>query len=218
MQKSRATKSKRKIPQGAVYNKERTKQKIIDAVGIVIKLKGFKGLNYSSVAKEAGVDRKLIYEYFTNLENLTTTYLRRNDYRNIAGEYAVTNPLKEITAANAFEIAKAQFDYFENSAEMQQIVLWELNGPSESLNKVALQREVFDNKLFKLTDKHFKGSDVNFWAISGIILCSIYYMILYAHATGRNICEIDIRKKKGRETMLNAIKQITEWTFEKGNK
>ena len=61
-------------------DREQTKRKLIDAVGILIKSKGFNGIRISKVARQAGVDRKLIYRYFENMKNLTEAYIVENDY------------------------------------------------------------------------------------------------------------------------------------------
>ena len=61
-------------------DKEQTKRKLIDAVGIIIKSKGFSSVRISKVARQAGVDRKLIYRYFGNMNNLTEAYIIENDY------------------------------------------------------------------------------------------------------------------------------------------
>lgn len=57
-----------------IRNKEQTKQKLIQAVGKVLAEVGFQQLGVNLVAREAGVDKKLIYRYFKGLENLVAAY------------------------------------------------------------------------------------------------------------------------------------------------
>jgi AcrR family transcriptional regulator len=47
-----------------IKNKELTKRKLIDAVGEVFPKEGHTGLGVNKVAKQAGVTKKLIYDYF----------------------------------------------------------------------------------------------------------------------------------------------------------
>lgn len=61
-------------------DKNLTKRKLIDAVGSIIAEKGFKGLRISKISHLAGVDRKLVYRYFGNLDNLIEAYVTENDY------------------------------------------------------------------------------------------------------------------------------------------
>jgi hypothetical protein len=55
-------------------DKELTKRKLIDAVGTVIELMDLR-LLASAKWPEAGVDQKLIYRYFGNINNLTEGYI-----------------------------------------------------------------------------------------------------------------------------------------------
>lgn len=57
-----------------IRNKEITKSKLITAVGKVIAEVGFTQLGVNMVAREAGVDKKLIYRYFHGLEGLVAAY------------------------------------------------------------------------------------------------------------------------------------------------
>jgi DNA-binding transcriptional regulator YbjK len=48
----------------------RTEQKILDAVGKIVKEKDFDALGINAIAEEAGVAKVLIYRYFGNFEGL----------------------------------------------------------------------------------------------------------------------------------------------------
>ncbi|QGY41395.1 TetR family transcriptional regulator [Pseudodesulfovibrio cashew] len=63
-----------------IRNKEMTKQKLVQAVGQVMANVGFQQLGVNQVAREAGVDKKLIYRYFGGLEELVATYGRTLDF------------------------------------------------------------------------------------------------------------------------------------------
>ncbi len=205
----------RKTTDGDIYNKERTKQKLIKAVGEVLKQHGFNGLNYSKVAKQAGLDRKLIYEYFTDLDGLVNRYLQQNDYwNNIAQKYAEVE-INDVEAADAFQLIKAQYEYLERSPVMQQIILWEMTQPNDLLQQIGTTREEIGERFFKILDKDFKTSDVNMRAISGILICAVYYMIIYSKNTGRAICGINIEKPSGKKAMLKAMLQVLDWAYEK---
>lgn len=57
-----------------IRNKEMTRQRLIDAVGKVLAEVGFQHLGVNQVAREAGVDKKLIYRYFGGLPGLIAEY------------------------------------------------------------------------------------------------------------------------------------------------
>ena len=70
----------RKPTSGPIRNKEWTKQKLLAAVGKILKNDGFTGLNVSKVALKAEVDRKLVYDYFGSMEGLVKEYLNNSDF------------------------------------------------------------------------------------------------------------------------------------------
>ena len=67
-------------------DKEVTKRNLINAVGDIINTSGFNQVKISKVAKAAGVDRKLIYRYFGNLNNLVEAFMLKNFRYNISLE------------------------------------------------------------------------------------------------------------------------------------
>lgn len=57
-----------------IRNKEITKGRLVKAVGKVVADVGFQQLGVNMVAREAGVDKKLIYRYFGGLQGLVAAY------------------------------------------------------------------------------------------------------------------------------------------------
>lgn len=63
-----------------IRNKELTKKKLVKAVGKVIGNIGFQRLGVNMVAREAGVDKKLIYRYYHGLQGLVAEYAQTLDF------------------------------------------------------------------------------------------------------------------------------------------
>lgn len=74
------TKTERKVVDGDLRNKERTKQKWIDAVGTVLREKGYAGLTVKDIVEKAQMDRRLIALYFGDANILIEKYLNSADY------------------------------------------------------------------------------------------------------------------------------------------
>lgn len=55
-------------------DREATQERLIEAVGSVLARDGFSALGVNTVAKEAGVDKVLIYRYFGGLPQLLATF------------------------------------------------------------------------------------------------------------------------------------------------
>lgn len=53
-----------------VRDKEETKARILAAVGKLLAESGFRSLGVNAIAREAGVDKVLIYRYFEGLPSL----------------------------------------------------------------------------------------------------------------------------------------------------
>lgn len=63
-----------------VRDRLRTENRIIRAVGTVLARDGFWGIKINAVAREAGVDKVLIYRYFGKLDQLVAAYARELDF------------------------------------------------------------------------------------------------------------------------------------------
>ena len=109
-----------------VYDKERTKAKLINAVGKILVKEGFQSIRVNKVAEVAGVAKKAIYEYFGGLNGLIQTYLEQIDFWKIEQRKLELEkkPLPEISKDFMVELLKDDFNYFFKSTEMQKIVLW----------------------------------------------------------------------------------------------
>ena len=203
----------RKKYQGEINDKERSKQKLLNAVGTVLKTKGYTGLSATNIAKAAGLSRRLITMYFDSVEDLIETYVRNKDYWSTA-----SGKLEELMNDNGTRdtkkmidgILQNQLDYFYNNSEMQKIILWEISEKTKIMYDACEKRERFGSKIFELADKEFEGKDIR--AISAILVAAIYYMVLHAKSTDTLFCEIDINQPEGMKRIKNAISLILEKT------
>ena len=64
----------------ASRDKEATKAKLIKAAGQVMARDGFAKMGVNAVAREANVDKVLIYRYFGGLEGLIKAYAEDGDF------------------------------------------------------------------------------------------------------------------------------------------
>lgn len=204
-----------KIPYyGHVKNKQVTMGKLINAVGELIRTKGYTGLGVNKIAKQAGVDKVLIYRYFISPEKLIETYVLGKDYWMVFSE-KLRNPaaeemgdLKEIITS----LLENQFDFFFNEIEMQQLIIWEIAEKGDLMKKIALSRELLVSDLLKQTDQHFAGSRLNFRMISALLSAGIYYMVL--HKDVGEYCGIDLRKQAGQNEMKRTLRELIALVFD----
>lgn len=206
----------KKTYHGVTNDKERSKQKLVDAVGVIIRSQGYTGLNASNIAKNAGVNRRLINLYFGNLEALVETYVRKKDYWVAASGNA--GELMEVNKGNdTREILETllvnQLDYFFKEEEMQKIVLWQISQRSQIMFEVAEEREKLGAAYFDLADPFFESTDVDLRAVAGLLVGGIYYMVLHAKSNDSLFCQIDVNSPEGLDRIKKAIGSILKDTF-----
>jgi AcrR family transcriptional regulator len=202
-------------------DKEQTKRKLIDAVGAIIKSKGFGAVRISKVARHAGVDRKLIYRYFGNMNNLTEAYIVENDYWMLFAEN-LKKMSKDLDASNAqqfiTEILQQLFKYFSKEPKMQSLILMELNGSSHIMKSIHNVRESIGQDILEKTDRHFENSNVNFRAVAALLIGGIYYTILHTIANGYNFADVDMGEEDGVKAVSEALANVVNWAFEAAEK
>ena len=107
---------------------ELTKQRILEAAEAEFSEKGLFGARIDSIAASAGVNKRMIYEYFLNKEGLYKTILI-NVYNRIslwesslAGD--IDDPVKVIR-----DLVHSYFEFLTKNQSFVRILLWEnLNG------------------------------------------------------------------------------------------
>ncbi|MBK0378550.1 TetR/AcrR family transcriptional regulator [Mucilaginibacter segetis] len=200
-----------------IKNKEQTKQRLIRAVGEVLKADGYSGLGVNRIAKQAGVNKKLIYRYFGSVDYLIEAYVVENDYwltfsKKLQEMVAEEQP--ESTQALIAEILKNQFKYFLNEREMQRLILWEISTNSPLMKSIHNARESSGQSMLAITDEHFSNSKINFRAIAALLVGGIYYTILHTRFNGGMFCDLDLSTELGQREILTAIEQIVGWAFD----
>lgn len=207
----------RKVTDGPVRNKERTKENLITALGKILKKDGFSGLSISKVAEEAKVDRRLIYDYFGGLEGVVKEYLNSNDYWNIRPEEI--NDIIETSKADngkalAYRVLENQFNSLISNEEMRQIITWGLSEKLPVLKELDLKREnIGDQLLREIFDGIFDHSDKNFRAMYAILMGGVYYLTLHARMQENPFCGIDLQQTSGQEEIRKALRQFIDLAY-----
>ncbi|UOE47854.1 TetR/AcrR family transcriptional regulator [Mucilaginibacter sp. SMC90] len=197
--------------------KEQSMCKLIDAVGIVIREKGYKGLTGTNIGKAAGLSKRLIYIYFESVEDLIEIYIRQKDY--YAGAAIGFDTLQKSKQNKSFSILidllTNQLDQFYKDDELQKIILWQISERSKVMFEVCEERERLGTLFFKLADPEFKDTSVDIRAITGLLVAGIYHMVLHAKSTDSLFCEIDINQPEGLNRIKKAIVDIIGYTYNK---
>lgn len=206
----------RKTTSGLIRDKSRTMARMVTAVGKVLQKKGYAGLDAPSIAKAAGVDKKLVWTYFGGLDNLIEEYISKRDFwKSISKEEIkkITETPELINQNDINNILQGQLDTLLKDKVLQKIIHWELGESSKTLRKIADKREEMGEGLFSIIDKQFDNSNVDIRANLALLIGGIYYLTLHGKNNGSLFCGIDINNDKGKERISKAIKDILHRSY-----
>lgn len=206
----------RKVVQGPIRDKEKTKQKLLAAVGKILRVKGYSGLKVSKIAAVAGFDKKLIYEYFGSTDKLIDEYIKSQDYWS-----QVNQDVDMDFSDGGHELTKMvvlnQFENLKKNKELQKIILWELSESKPILKKLVEQREEVGEVLFgNISDPYFGGDAAKrHRAIMALIVSGAYYLNLYTGYNANKFCGIDLKTEDGRKEIEGAIVELIDFAYSK---
>lgn len=206
----------RKTTSGLIRDKSRTMARMVSAVSKVLQKKGYTGLDAPSIAKAAGVDKKLVWTYFGGLDNLVEEYISKRDFwKSISKEQIkkITETPELINQNDINKILQGQLDTLLKDKVLQKIIHWELGEKSKTLRKIADKREEMGEGLFSIIDKQFENSNVDIRANLALLIGGIYYLTLHGKNNGSLFCGIDINNDKGKERISKAIKDILHSSY-----
>ena len=206
---------------GIKNDKERSKKKILDAVGTIIRSQGYTGLTITNIAKVAGVSRRLINKYYESVDQLVEIYVRGKDYW-VAPAGNTGTVMENSGSLDTRSILETllvnQLEYFSKEEEMQKIVLWQISERSKIMFEVAEERERLGAEFFKLSDPFFDHTDIDLRAVAGLLVGGIYYMVLHAKSNDSLFCQIDVNSVEGLNRIKKAIGEILFDTYKRAEK
>lgn len=207
----------RKTVDGEIRNKDRTKEKLISAVGAILIEEGYVKLGINNIAKKALVDKKLIYRYFGGLEELISTYFRTRDFWSKLSdlifdkvEIQIEDYGKEMITLSLVNL----LDSLRKLEETRKIILWEISEKKQiHLEKLSYERELLRKDFFLKTDPFFINSDIDLRSCYSLLLGGVYYLSLHSQSTGGEFCGIDITKEGDLKKIKKSIKDIIELIY-----
>lgn len=172
-------KSKQKEePSARPRDREATREKLIQAVGTLLARKGFQALGINSVAREAGVDKVLIYRYFGGLPQLIRAFGREGDFWPGPEEIMGATPESVMALAPAerfVALARGYSRAIRRRPLTLEIMAWEmverndLTVELENIREDAMERLIGD-----IAPKDGRGLDIE--AVSALMGAAINYL------------------------------------------
>lgn len=220
MKEKADNKKGRKVVEGSVRSKERTKQKLIDAVGEVLKEKGYSGLTVNNIVQKAQVDRRLISFYFGNLDNLLEEYLNSRDYwmTKVAPMMAeIAQKSGEFGVNELVDALHVLYDSIDTSPELQKILAWQVSEEHPKLKELAERRDLLSASFFAPADRQFEGTGINLRATVALLIAGVYFINLHAKMNKAPFCEIQVDTEDGKAQIKQALSTIIALVYEKAS-
>jgi len=193
-----------------IKDKQITSKRLISAVGSLLAKKGFKGMGVNAVAREAGVDKVLIYRYFGGLEGLIAAFGKEGDFWPSALELAGGDLQKfsQMPLDERLSVFASNFiDSLRKRPLTQAIMAWEIiepNGLTEELERIREQSIIEFFQMFFMKDQ----IQIDLQAIIMLIGAAISYLVIRS----KNIDlfgGLDLGSEQGWERIEKAIETIT---------
>jgi AcrR family transcriptional regulator len=184
-------------------DRDRTRRKILDALGVLLSRDGFKNAGINAVAREAGVDKVLVYRYFGGLDGLFAAFAKEFRFFPSAedvqpgGDTATrTDPL---VLGKHFLLGVGRA--LRQSPTAREILRWELLERNALTDLLATQRE---RRAVETLSLFRSAEDIDLPAIASVIAAGQTYLVL--HATVADVYNgVDLRTDEGWARIERAI-------------
>jgi AcrR family transcriptional regulator len=196
-------------------NKEVTKRKILDATARIVLRDGFNAVGINAVAKEAGVDKVMIYRYFNDITGLLKAFVTEKDYWLIIPDNVPKN-LESVSIEDLKMLSVGIFtDLLKNllqNKEMQELLLWELIGKNEVSAKTTALREEQGLTIMRQFEVAINAKNFDMEAFSAVIVAGIYFLVLRSK-TVDVFNGVPINNEEGWKRIENTVELITSVMF-----
>jgi AcrR family transcriptional regulator len=188
-------------------DRAKTEKLIIDAVARLLARDGFASLGVNAIAREAGVDKVLIYRYFGGLPRLLEAFARVpqywSSYEEILGEEVealAARPRHERLATLANGLASA----FRKRPLSLEAMAWEAVESNELTRILAESRERSGKRLLKMLDIDPRQDAHTAFALLSAGM--LYLSMLARHET--HWAGIPIQSPRGWRRLERGVKTI----------
>jgi len=197
-------------------DKEETKARILAAVGKLLAESGFQQLGVNAIAREAGVDKVLIYRYFENLPSLLQTFGREGNYwMTVEALTGGTSPTDADTLADWMTLLLVRFMHdLQGRPITQEILRWELLEGNELTAELATIRDRMATESLEFLNEKSPfppGKDIP--AISAVLIAGIVYLTLRSKSS-KTFLGIDFSSTRGWQRIEAAIASLVQATIQ----
>jgi AcrR family transcriptional regulator len=197
-------------------NKDLTRQKILNAVGRLMARGGFREVGINAVAKEAGVDKVLIYRYFGGLPELLKAFAEEGDHwptvTDLAGDdESLLSRVDPETAAVV--LLTGHLRELRKRPLTQEIMRWELLERNDLTDMLADAREKQGEQLLQMPGFQQQArAGVDIEAAAALIHAGITYLVVRSK-TADKYNGVSLRSEEGWQRIEAAIELLVSGVF-----
>lgn len=194
-----------KIEKVKKRDRERTKGKILKAVGEVIEQYGTDKVGVNLIARTAGVNKVLIYRYFESVDGLMEQYVKSGEYTSTTGDEYIENIEPTSPEDREKALTNLMLTFLNDMRQRKttrDLLRWEI-GTGKSILSAAknsvstrLWEKIGDLPAFKDT----KG-------LMAFLTAGIYYLVI-AEDHRPKMIDVDLNTEEGWKRIENIIEHI----------
>ncbi len=199
-------------------DRQATEQRILRAVGKILAEKGFRGFGVNAVARQARVDKVLIYRYFGGMPELLRAYAGAGTYWPTIAEVAGDDPAK-LRAMPVSEAVATLLCNFARAIRKRPVTLeilaWETIERNELSRVLEKVRRDFTRDLYRgfVDGRSRRGGDEA--TVVTLMAAAINYLAVRSRKVGR-YAYVRIGSEEGWGRLESGIRAICARCFASG--
>lgn len=168
-------------------NREQTEQRILAAVGEVLAREGFTGIGVNAIAKQAGVDKVLIYRYFGGLPALLAVWGRSGQFWPRVEDLIAEQP--DVLTLPPPERLTRFFSHFIDALRRRPLTLEVLAAELVARNELTAVLEEERERWGQAVATLLGGDDAALWqdhiGATTVLIAGVQYLLLRARKIRR---------------------------------
>ncbi len=198
-----------------IRDREETKKRILEAVASILEKKGFNNIGINNIAREAGIDKVLIYRYFGGLPELLHVFAEQGDFWPSLADIAPGElELSEGSMADSsLALLNGYLRELKKRNMAQELLRGELAGKNDLSAETAEIRERQGKQLIEMLSLGSDLSrDLDIPAVAAILSAGFTYLLLRAKTSGTYL-GIDLNSDEDWKRIEKALELLVRSLF-----